>query len=442
MSSKMGFWRWAFASAAVLMVCSAASARVIESKGITTDGTAAIVVYPDLEFDTARSIDTKIQLTNTADTQVSVKCFYINANGHCGGEGGPICRLDSQCAPGLFCEPGWQVTNFRLNLTKRQPLSWNLSSGLTNGLPLSNKPGPPDGQGQPQFNDGSIPPAPENPFSGELRCIELRYNEDVPSDRNDLKGESTVLREDGAMDARKSNAIGIKAIEGAQRDPVEVLNIGGPEAEYGMEADGGNPAGCPNIWTLNHFFDGAPVAHHGGMMTQNVRSVLTLTPCAADILTSKPGSATIQFLIYNEFEQRFSTSTRISCYESTPLSDIDTRPGPDGDRFSIFSVGTQGTISGMSRLRSVEGPETDGYDARGILAVLQENWGNGTCSGVGTSSANGAPKPEPARCASDADCAVGSTCDSVDTLPYFTTEANVQFQGRRNQGDQMVIPLP
>jgi len=432
MSSKMGFWRWALASAAVFLVCSTASARVIESKGITTDGTAAILVYTDLVLDSLKGIDTKIQLTNTSEFLTSVKCFYVNANSHCGGQGGDVCIVgdpDYTCAPGLACEPGWLETDFRMNLTKRQPLSWQLSSGLTNGLPLSNKPGQ-----EGQFNDGAIPPAPEDPFIGELRCIQLTPNQDIPADRNDLKGESTVLREfDGAMDARKSNAIGIKAIEGAQRDPIEVLNIGGPEAEYGMEAEGGNPAGCPNIWTLNHFFEGAPVTHHTNAQseqTQAVRSVLTLTPCAADMLLQQPGSATIQFLIYNEFEQRFSTSTRISCYSAIPLSDIDTRPGPDGDRFSIFSIGTQGTLSGMSRLRSVEGPETDGYDARGILAVLTEQWGAGICSG------------DDIRCSADSDCPSPQTCTVNDGVPYYSAEANVQFQGRRNQGDQMVIPLP
>ncbi len=151
MSTKMGFWRWALASAAVLMVCSAASARVIEPKGITTDETAAILVYPDLEFDSARGIDTKIQLTNTSEFLTSVKCFYINANGHCGGEGGEICRDDSECDPGLFCEPGWQITNFRFNLTKRQPISWQLSNGLTDGLPLNDTPGQEN-----QFNEGAI----------------------------------------------------------------------------------------------------------------------------------------------------------------------------------------------------------------------------------------------------------------------------------------------
>ena len=71
-------------------------------------------------------------------------------------------------------------------------------------------------------------------------------------------------------------------------------------------------------------------------------------PCEADYRFQSLGliTITVQFLIYNEFEQRFSTSTKIRCFEKTFLSDIDTRPGPDGDAFSISSVGTQGTLKG------------------------------------------------------------------------------------------------
>jgi hypothetical protein len=403
------------------------------------------LVYPDLEFDSELGIDTKLQLTNTSEFLTSVKCWYVNANGHCGGFDGTICRLDSDCSGGLRCEPGWQATNFRMNLTKRQPLSWNLSDGLSQ-LPLNNTPGQAN-----QFNDGSIPPAPEDPFIGEMRCVELALDQDTPSDRNDLKGESTFVRDlanadppEIGIDAHKTNAIAIKAIEGAQIPPAEVLNIGGPEAEYGAFADGGNPAGCPNIWTLNHYFDGAQVTTHAGSSgPQAVRSRLTIVPCEADFLTATAAEATIQFLIYNEFEQRFSTSTRINCYADLPLSDIDTRPGIDGDAFSIFSVGTQGTLTGMSRLRSVAGPDVDGYDGRGILAILEEHWGQGTCTmAAETQSCGGCPKAPELACVSDADCTGGGTCEAVTSVPYSTTGANVQFQSRRNQGDRMTIVLP
>ena len=72
----------------------------------------------------------------------------------------------------------------------------------------------------------------------------------------------------------------------------------------------------------------------------------------------------------------------MNCYKETPLSDIDTVPGPSGNTTSIFSAGVQGTLTGMSRLRSVAGPNLDGYDGRTILAVLSENWAAGVCGGL------------------------------------------------------------
>jgi hypothetical protein len=450
MSTKMGFWRFALAGTAMLLMCSsAASARTIEAKGITTIEKGAILVYMDLELDVDEAgigTDTRVQLTNTSDFLTRVDCFYINANSHCGGNGGPVCTSDGDCVeqgfPGLRCLPGWAKTDFRLTLTKRQPLSWNLGNGLSR-LPLANVPSQ-DGQ----FNEGSIPPAPENPFIGELRCIQKDVGDpDRPSDRNDLKGEMTVVTtsEGGDIDARKANAIAIKAIEGAQDGDLNVLNIGGPDAEYGSRpADGqeGN-VGCPNIWTVNHFFEGAEVVSHEGTVNQNVSTKLTVVPCSANLLNDLAGSATLQFLIYNEFEQRFSTSTSVDCYRETRLADIDTRPGVDGDNRSIFSVGTQGTLTGMSRVRSVSGRDDneDNYDGHGVLLQLEELWGLGTCSGGATTGEFGHPMPAEALCAVDSDCGTDGVCMApVDGLPYKTTAANVQFQGNRSQGDRIVLP--
>ena len=51
MSTKMGFWRWALASAAILIATGTASARVIDPTGVTTKEPAAIVLYPQLKVD-------------------------------------------------------------------------------------------------------------------------------------------------------------------------------------------------------------------------------------------------------------------------------------------------------------------------------------------------------------------------------------------------------
>lgn len=439
MSTKMGIWRGALAATAVLLAVGTAGARVIDPTGVTTNESAAIVLYPKLKVNTAGGTDTLIQLTNTSEFLTKVHCFYTNANSHCSNAPETICteaNFREVCPLGGLCVPGWQETDFRLTLTKRQPISWSINDGLSS-LPLATTPG----QGTPpQFNDGSIPPVTEDPFIGELLCIQVDVTTELPADRNDLKGEASIVTTVGEeIDVAKYNAIGIKAIEGRQDGNPNVLNVGGPDAEYGVFSEAVDPpryVGCPNVLTVNHFFDGADVVTHNTQVSGPVDSDLTIVPCERDYLlqTGNSPGATIQFLIYNEFEQRFSTSTRVDCYKETPLSDIDTRPGPEGDAFSIFNVGVQGTLTGMSRLRSVAGPDVDGYDARTILAVIGENWGAGVCD------LNGAAVPRQLvqLCATDADCG-GATCIN----PFVkTTAANVQFQGSRPQGDRITIPLP
>ena len=197
--------------------------------------------------------------------------------------------------------------------------------------------------------------------------------------------------------------------------------------------------GCPNVLTVNHFFDGANVVTHDGELAAPVHSDLTIVPCAARLPDADGQRAGRDgpVPVFNEFEQRFSTSTKVDCYKEIPLSDIDTRPGPEGDPFSIFNVGVQGTLTGMSRLRSVAGPNVDGYDGRTILALIGENWG------AGAAARHRAPRAARAGhaaqlCSTDADCD-GGTC----TNPFVATaDANVQFQGSRPQGDRITIPLP
>ena len=430
MSTKMGFWRWALAGAAVVMISGTASARLInDPPSVTTNESSGIVVYPKIVTDPANGVDTVVQLTNTSEFLTRVHCLYVNANSHCSNAPSTICtqaNFRSVCPLGGLCVQGWQETDFRLTLTKRQPISWSVNEGLPT-LPLNDIPGQAD-----QFNDGSIPTAPEQPFLGELRCIQVDVASELPTDRNDLKGEATIITSQGAfMDASKYNAIGIPAIEGAQDGNPNSLNLGGPEAEY---------RGCPNILTLNHFFDGANVVTHNHTVVGRVSSDLTLIPCAADYLTQVPQDATVQFLIFNEFEQRFSTSTKLTCYKDTPLSDIDTRPGPDGDVYSIFAVGVQGSLTGMSRLRAVAGPNTDGYNGRAVLGILEENWASGVCatSGAGSGSSTGVAST---LCSSDADCG-GGICTNANggTSLVSTTTANIQYQGTREQGDGFRSP--
>ena len=439
MSTTKGFWRWAALSAAMAVtLASTASARLInDPPGITTVNSAAIVVYPSIRVDTNNGVDTVVQLTNTIDSLVAVKCFYVNANGHCSNAPSRVCTQATtaqDCPLGGRCLEGWQETDFRFNLTKRQPISWSVDQGLPE-LPNNDVPGRGD---PPQFNEGSIPPAPEDPFTGELRCFQVDPGSEQPIDRNDLKGEATIVTSDTSddeIDVRKYNAVGIPAIPGAQDGDPNTLNIGGPAAEY---------RGCPNVYTLDHFFEGAEVVTHNNTVVGTVNSSLSIVPCAADFLNQdlNLANATIQFLIFNEFEQRFSTSTKVTCYREVQLADIDTLPGPAGNPFSIFSIGTQGTLTGQSRLRAVAGPDEDGYQGRAVIMVLTENWASGFCAGAGAGAGAGwTPKVEQLQlCTTDADCGLGETC--VGDIVNATTANNVQYQGSREQGDRIIVPIP
>src|SRR3990170_5317055 len=90
-------------------------------------------------------------------------------------------------------------------------------------------------------------------------------------------------------------------------------------------------------------------------------------------------------LVYNEFEQRFSTSTRVDCYRNTALADIDTAPGPSDDAYSLFAAGVQGTTTGQTRIRGVVGPENGvGY---GLIGVAQEFYSETATDPVNASTA-------------------------------------------------------
>lgn len=317
---------------------------------VTSDRSAAILIWPDVYV--SESYDTEIQVSNTSQEAILLHCFYENANSHCSNTG-EVCGFGemggSDCfAEGRFgrCLPGWSETDFRVRLTPRQPLGWLVTEGVQK-FPLNGANGAvgPDGSS----NAGSsIPPVPELPFNGVLRCIAIN-DDGTPSDRNVLVGHETTLYfsegSDLPVDVTKANAIGLQAIQGAVNDDRELV-LGGPEPEYN---------GCPNFLIVNHFFDGVDNPVTG----DTVDSELTLVPCANDYLRQIPGNAVVQFLVYNEFEQRFSTSRSVNCKFQSYLSEIDTT---DPDR-SIFSAGVAGTVSGQSRLNPLGG---------GLLGMLWE----------------------------------------------------------------------
>jgi len=353
---------------------------------ISSTNPAAIVVFPKLVVDTSDGTDTIIQLTNTAPHAVNVRCFYVDANGHCSNAPTVICDPGQPsieyCTPPGYCVPGWVETDFFFRLTANQPIVWTVSEGLAGvDFPLADN----TGIGG-EFNTGSIPQASEDPMIGELKCVEVGEDE-MPVDSNDLKGEATIELLDAGegIDIQGYNAIGIQAIPGhcsgdasisctadsdcqveSDQGPCVPVNnrdntlvIGGPEAEYN---------GCPNNLILDHFFDDAPV------LDSTVRTLLTLVPCSQDFFTQTCVTTTVQYLVYNEFEQRFSTSRPLTCFSELQLSDIDTRLGddPENNYASIFNINVEGTLTGQTVIRAVADSDPTKTPGHGLLGVVHE----------------------------------------------------------------------
>jgi hypothetical protein len=377
----MGQVRWAGWTMAIVtaLVISGGVARA----DIASDKPAAILIYPKVAVNSSNGVDTVIRMSNTNQTDpILLHCFYLDANSHCSGGSseGDICTYDPSICSGGLCVPGWQEVDFRVQLTGAQPIEWKASDGLLGGRTCdagSNEDKPckfesdcPDGHctvgiplttGVCQFNPNvrcgtdadcnpfpggkctqsnsgtRVPGVPEDPFVGELKCIAIDGN-GVPIKRNDLKGEALLETSTKSnLDVASYNAIGIQATDVTSGEP-NVLTLGGDEGEYN---------GCPNFLILNHFFEDAKDPIPGS--TSTIQTNIVFVPCSEDLLRQIPGAAVVQYLVFNEFEQRFSTSKSVTCFQDTRLCKLDT---PDCSR-SIFNVNTAGTLTGQTRINPI-----------------------------------------------------------------------------------------
>lgn len=366
----------------------------------TSDKPAAILVWPKIVVDTSgtlegRPTDTIIQLSNTDDDKLrQAHCFYVNANGHCGASAlqpGRICRDSTDCPTGTTdsgafapCIPGWSEIDFQIRITPEQPLVWRASEGLS----MSQVPLPNPGQcsNNPTIacnplssintcgsgtcvavasNAGTgIPPAPEDPFVGTLKCIQFDPDQRPPApdqsnSTNRFTGEAAIeacLESTctNGVDVEKYNAVGFRHRTPVADHPGEV------------RMDGTQYEACPSMLILNHIFDNAPDPL--STATANVPTVttdLTLVPCGDDFLRQEPGNATAQYLVFNEFEQRLSTSRKVDCFFESQISLIDT---PNSTR-SIFSFNVQGSLVGQTRIRGV-GKAATGHGLIGVARAL------------------------------------------------------------------------
>ena len=221
-----------------------------------------------------------------------------------------------------------------------------------------------------QSNAGTaVPPVAEDLlFIGELKCVAVDGLGN-PANRNVVIGTATIVTDfgDGLIDAQSYNAVGIRAnsrcadaVEVVCRDDADCIIDAVDEGPCEPQTTEGrvlvlgpddNPdagyQGCAETLVLDHIFDGAPDPIGPGIFVTD----LTLVPCTEDfaIGSANLGRSTAQFLVFNEFEQRFSTSRPVTCFDEVLLSNLDTG---DNTR-SIFSVNVSGTVAGQSRIRAI-----------------------------------------------------------------------------------------
>lgn len=170
-------------AAAVLLVRVAAYAQA------SPDEPAAVLVYPYVVVDPATAADTLIQLTNTSDQLVELRCFYEDFTPEC-SSGQP----SESCFPGAVtcagvCVPNRTVLPLRLRVTPRQPLAWHASTGLQE-LPLDGV----EHMGALGANNqfSNVPGLGMRPFVGTLRCVAMTSDPYRPLQDNVLVGQATI----------------------------------------------------------------------------------------------------------------------------------------------------------------------------------------------------------------------------------------------------------
>lgn len=346
---------------------------------VTTERGASILAFPKV----LATSDTIIQITNISNNMVHARCFYVDAS------------------PDFFGNPKWQVTDFTIWLTKQQPTHWQVSTGRfinpNDNCIVNGKIVPSTDCADAGLDPGAVPPVPEG-FVGELKCVEVDVA-DNPIGGNHLKGEATIKSDDG--DVAKYNAVGIQGTDLAGATGNELL-LNQPIAPPDEDPVGQYDA-CPDVLLLNHLADGVtdpvvfefgaggrcdidgsscqsdedcgegpclngaqvedPVSGELALRSASITD-LTLIPCTQDFENGQPAEVTVQFEIFNEFEERFSTSTPVVCWKSFFLFQVDSPNDPDR---SVFSFNRLGTTAAHTRIV----PNPDGGAVIGVAGTTR-----------------------------------------------------------------------
>ncbi len=332
---------------------------------VTTEQSASILVFPKVISDGTR--DTIIQITNTSNNMRHAHCFYVNG------------ALTNPSLPvGPLNPPLWTEVDFNIWLTKQQPTHWVVSTGrldnpteknCRNNTPCATSGSKDKQSGGSQadccdagLDPGHVPPVVPG-FTGELKCIEVDSS-GSPVPGNSLKGEAT-LEEIATGDVSKYNAIGLKGFD--NNDMNGVLCLGGGDSD--LCPQGKEYEGCPATWILDHPATGAPdrVVEQQPFCVDppcsSVSTNITVVPCTENFETQNPPPVTLQFKVYNEFEQFFSASTTFTCWGSFDLGSSD--PLANGIN-PVFNSANLGGEIVQSFVRAAQGTPV------GVMIVIEE----------------------------------------------------------------------
>jgi hypothetical protein len=329
---------------------------------VTTEQSASILVFPKVISDGTR--DTIIQITNTSNNMRHAHCFYVNG------------ALTNPSLPvGPLNPPLWTEIDFDIWLTKQQPTHWVVSTGRLDNPSEKNCRGgttcDPTSSGTDRadccdagLDPGRVPPVVPG-FTGELKCIEVDQG-GFPVPGNALKGEAT-LEEIRTGDVSKYNAVGLKGFDTNNMDGN--LCLGGGVTD--QCPTGAEYEGCPATWILDHPATGAPdrVVQEQSFCSGNepcssVTTNITVVPCTQNFETQNPPPVTLQFRVYNEYEQFFSASTTFTCWGSFDLGSSD--PLANGIN-PVFNTAALGGEIVQSFVRSAAGTP------RGVMIVIEES---------------------------------------------------------------------
>ncbi len=209
---------------------------------------------------------------------------------------------DQQVKCHYLTPPSCNGTDFFVRLTPNQPISWLASRGTLGG-------GGHVGVAVPPFFG-----------SGSLKCFVIP--EEDGADQNAIQGRAITYGAGGYTES--FGAIGIERLS-----PGEYSST--------FELDGINYAQCPDYY---HF---TFLASELG--DPDTESELILSTCDEDLENVIARETVIQFEIINEFEETFSASTSVRCYDRQVLSDIN----------PVFSRDVLGTATGQVIVRGVQG---------------------------------------------------------------------------------------